>query len=405
MQVRCSGEFRASSQSEREPATAPTRRCGRGLRAVDATVRRATVLAYLCAVFGGLACTAVSAGAAISPPHRLHQASTGTIGIRLLEAPVNRRDDPRARVYIVDYLAPGAVIHRRLEVVNTSSRQQHVELYAAAASITGDRFVGAADRTANDLSDWVSLDSRSRDIPGGGHADLEATITVPASAPSGERYAVIWAQVSSPPGSSGTVRVVNRVGVRLYLDVGIGGEPGSDFAILSLAAARTHDGTPEVLAQVHNTGARALDMTGSLKLTDGPGSMSAGPFPADLGLTLGVGNYGQIIVPLDRRLPDGPWTAQLALASGQVQHTVQARLTFPEKPGVAAPVTPQLITSDRDLIPLLILGSILGALLLLSVGALVWWLWRRRRRRREAPPPQQPRTPQPAAHDPAGGAE
>lgn len=308
-------------------------------------------------------------------------------------------------MYVVDYLAPGAVINRKMEVVNTSRQQQHVELYAAAASITHDQFTGAADRTANDLSTWVRLSSPSRDIPGGGHAVIDATISVPPAASSGERYAVIWAQVSSPPGPRGAVRVVNRVGVRLYLDVGVGGEPASDFAILSLAAARTSDGTPEVLAQVHNTGARALDMTGSLALADGPGSMSAGPFPADLGLTLGIGNFGQVAVRLDKRLPDGPWTTRLTLASGQTQHTVEARLTFPRNPGLGAPVTPQLITSDRYLVPLLILGGIVGALLLSVVGALAWWLWRRRRHRPEIPPPQEPRTPQPAARDPHGGGQ
>jgi hypothetical protein len=344
----------------------------------------------------------MSAAAAVNSPERANQVSAATIGVRLLEAPVSRRDDPRARMYIIDYLPPGAVIHRRFEVVNTSSRQQHVELYAAAASIANDRFVGAADRTANDLSGWVSLSSPARDIPGGGHADLEATITVPASAAAGERYAVIWAQVSSPQDASGTVRVVNRVGLRLYLDVGTGGEPASDFAVLSLAAARTSDGTPEVLAEVHNTGARALDMAGSLTLTDGPGSMSAGPFPVELGLTLGIGNFGQACVPLDKRLPRGPWTARLTLTSGPIQHTTQARLTFPDEPGSSAPVTPELITSDRYLIPLLILASLLGALLLLMSGTL---LWRRRKRREEGTAQQQPRTPQSAARDLRSGAQ
>lgn len=363
-------------------------------------MRRALIFAYLCAVLGGLVCPAARAGAATDAPR--HGAG-GTIGIRLLEAPVNRRDDPRALMYIVDYLSPGAVISRKLEVVNTSRQQQHVELYAAAASITRDQFVVAADRTANELSSWVTLSSPSRDIPAGGHTDVDTTITVPAGAPSGERYAVVWAQVSSPSGAPGTVRVVNRVGVRLYLDVGVGGEPASDFTILSLTAARTSDGTPEVLAQVRNTGARALDLTGSLALVDGPGSMSAGPFRTDLGVTLGIGDFGQVGVLLDKRLPDGPWTSRLTLASGRAEHTVEDRLTFPHNPGFSAPIAPQVITSDRYLVPLLILGSLVGALLLLIAGALAWWLWRRRRLRRESRRPQQPQTPQPTAREPHGG--
>lgn len=361
------------------------------LEAVGAAVQRAVISACLCAVLGGLARPAAPAGAATGLPY---QATGGTIGIRLLQAPVNRRDDPRARMYVVDYLPPGAVIQRMLEVVNTSRQRQHVELYAAAASITDDHFVGAADRTANELSTWVRLSAPSQDIPAGAHADIEATIAVPATAPSGERYAVIWAQVSSPPGGPGAIQVVNRVGVRLYLDVGVGGEPASDFAILALTAARNSDGTPEVLARVHNTGARALDLTGSLTLSDGPGTMSAGPFRADPGLTLGIGDYGQIVVSLDTRLPAGPWSARLTLASGQVQHTTQATLTFPHNPGVSTAAPAHANTAQRYLIALLVLGGLLSALLLVA-GALAW----RRRRRLHSPPP---RTPQPAP-DPGGG--
>jgi hypothetical protein len=34
----------------------------------------------------------------------------GSVGLRLLEAPTSRRDDPRARVYVVDHLHPGESI-------------------------------------------------------------------------------------------------------------------------------------------------------------------------------------------------------------------------------------------------------------------------------------------------------
>ncbi|MFF7901895.1 hypothetical protein ACFZCV_24290 [Streptomyces sp. NPDC007920] len=44
-----------------------------------------------------------------------------TLGVKLLEAPVERKDDPRASSYIVDHLAPGSTIHRRVEVANDSS--------------------------------------------------------------------------------------------------------------------------------------------------------------------------------------------------------------------------------------------------------------------------------------------
>jgi hypothetical protein len=66
---------------------------------------------------------ATSASASETPPrsHVPPAATAGTIGVRLLDAPVTAGDDPRARVYIVDHLAPGTVIHRRIEVSNTTS--------------------------------------------------------------------------------------------------------------------------------------------------------------------------------------------------------------------------------------------------------------------------------------------
>jgi hypothetical protein len=67
--------------------------------------------------------------------------------------------------------------------------------------------------------------------------------------------------------------------IRLYLSVGPGGAPAANFTIDSLTAKRTPDGHPTVLARVHNTGGRALDMNGTLRLVDGPGALDAGPYP------------------------------------------------------------------------------------------------------------------------------
>lgn len=87
---------------------------------------------------------------------------------------------------------------------------------------------------------------------------------MPADAPSGERYEVVWAEVRS--GSPGAVTVVNRVGIRIYLSVGSEGEPASAMRIGSVAANRDTYGRATVTAQVSNTGGRALDITGQLAL-------------------------------------------------------------------------------------------------------------------------------------------
>jgi hypothetical protein len=301
----------------------------------------------------------------------------GSIGIRLLEAPVSRQADPRARAYIIDHLAPGAVIHRRLEVTNTSDTVQSVGLYAGAARIEDGTFTFAPDRTANELTGWVRIDAARREVPAHGSVRIEATITVPRAAWQGERYAVIWAQDNGAPDSVGNIRMVNRVGVRVYLDVGPGGERPSDFRIIDMVAARAADGTPEVLAGVHNTGGRALDMSGSLSLSDGPGSLSAGPFPANLGTTLGINDTEHVTLPLDKHLPDGPWTAHLTLTSGLVRHDVTAALTFPHSVGAQGPVRAGPAAGSRAAV----LGTAAAAAAVL-VGSLVY----RRGRRRSARP-------------------
>lgn len=258
-----------------------------------------------------------------------------TIGIRLLDAPENRRDDPRAQAYIVDHVAPGTTIERRVEVTNESSTPIHVTVYAAAATIENGRFTFAPDRTPNELTGWTSLDRTDLDMAASTTAQVRTTIRVPKDAAAGERYGVVWAQTGSPADRSHNLAVLGRVGVRMYVDVGPGGEPPSDFTIERLSPTRTRDGRKEVHARIHNTGGRALDLTGALSLLDGPGGLRAGPFPARTGTTVPPGGLAESVVPLDARLPDGPWNADLTLRSGLVEHTTRATVTFPTTPDSA----------------------------------------------------------------------
>jgi hypothetical protein len=254
---------------------------------------------------------------------------SGRFGIRLMEAPVSRRDDPRAQVYIVDHLPPGAVIHRRIEISNSSPRELRPWLYSGAAAVGGDRFTFAPGNTPNELSRWISVDRPSFAIPPHTRTQVRATVKVPRQASSGERYAVIWAQVASPKDAKHNVSLVHRVGIRVYLDVGPGGEPASDFEVQGMIPGRAADGRPQLQAMVRNTGHRALDLNGTLTLSDGPGSLRAGPFLATPGTTLAPGEGGPVMVTLDRRLPAGPWKADLHLYSGRVKRSANAVITFP----------------------------------------------------------------------------
>jgi CheY-like chemotaxis protein len=255
--------------------------------------------------------------------------ATGSIGIRLVDAPASARDDPRAQVYIVDHLAPGTVITRRIEVSNTTGAAARLQLYAAAASIGNGSFLGAAGHTANDLSTWTSVVPGEPDVPAGGKLTATVTIAVPADAAPGEQYGVVWAETRSAPDAGGGITQVSRVGIRLYISVGPGGAPAAAFTIDTLTAQRSADGAPTVVAAVRNRGGRALDMNGSMELRNGPGGLSAGPFPASLGTTLAIGATEPVTIALDEAFPAGPWDARITLRSGLLEESVSAHIVFP----------------------------------------------------------------------------
>ena len=216
-----------------------------------------------------------------------------------------------------------------MQVKNTSGAPRAVEFYPAAATIQNSTFDFAEGHTPNELTSWITLDQTSLTMASGSTGTVMVTIAVPPTASEGERYAVIWAQTTF--GAAGaSVTQTSRLGVRVYLDIGPGGEPASSFEITEVTADRTPDGTPRITAQVHNTGARALDITGTLTLSDGPGSASAGPFPVNAAATLAPGQSGSAIVLLDRRIADGPWQAHVALSSGVTRQDVSATITFPK---------------------------------------------------------------------------
>jgi hypothetical protein len=275
-------------------------------------------------------------GAVIAAPSPTSRAAAaGAIGLRLLDVP-NGGKDPRARLYIVDHLAPGTTIDRRIEVSNTTPSSVRVELYSAAASIADGVFTVAAGHTANDVSRWTSVRPAALDIPAGGRVTATVTIAVPRDAAPGEQYGAVWAEARSAPDAAGVTQS-NRVGIRLYLSIGPGGAPAADFTIDSLTAKRSPDGVPMVVASVHNTGGRALDMTGTLQLSAGPGGVSAGPFPATLGTTLAVGATEPVTIALDKALPTGKWDAQITLKSGLLERSAKATITF-SAAGASAPV-------------------------------------------------------------------
>lgn len=290
------------------------------------------------------------------------------IGVRLLDIPAATQNDPRTRSYIVDRLAPGITIERRIQVQNKSNSAQSVRIYPGAATIKDGSFVGGNGPAVNELTTWTSVDQPQLELPAAQEADVLVTIKVPADAAEDEHYAVVWAEVRSAPAKGTNIVQASRVGIRLYLSVGPGNGKPADFNITSLTTARDTDGKPQVTAKVTNTGGRALDITGDLKLTEGPSGLSAGPFPMQQAATIAPRANQNVIFTLDAELPNGPWTAHLRFQSGLIEHETSATITFPNA-GQGETVTP----GARPLF----LWIALGVGVLLLAAATLWWLRRR----------------------------
>ncbi|MEU2627403.1 peptidase [Kitasatospora sp. NPDC007106] len=315
-----------------------------------------------------LVLTAGSPSVAGGAPFRTERVNANGrgIGIRLVDIPTDLADDPRARTYIIDNLSPGTTIQRRVEVTNSTDSPLHVELYAGAADIKDGSFIGAPDRTANELTSWTTLRQETVDVPAGGSARGTAAIAVPKDAAPGERYAVIWAQVKGK--SSGSITLVSRTGVRIYLSVGGNNPPPPMLTADSMTAARDGEGRGTVVAQVHNVGGRALDLTGTLKLSHVDRRLTAGPYNIQLGVSLAPGQSGSVKALVTDLVDDGPWTATLELKSGLLQEAYQATITFPRAGGGAVPVAAHPSETPTRVSPLLLLG-LLAAVVLLLVTA------------------------------------
>jgi len=105
----------------------------------------------------------------------------------------------------------------------------------SGANIHDGSFTGAEDRRQNELSTWISVTPEARQLGLYKKATADVTTTAPAD---------------------GGVTQVNRVGIRIYVSIGPGGAPPSDFKVTSLTAARDPDGALIVQATVRNTGKR-----------------------------------------------------------------------------------------------------------------------------------------------------
>ncbi|WP_261569038.1 DUF916 domain-containing protein [Frankia gtarii] len=342
-------------------------------------MNRGTLLGAL-AVMVGMLIPTITAPAVSAAPRSGTVNSDGTFGIRLGEVTASLWKDPRARQYIVDHLNPGTTMRRQVEVVNNTDEPMRIELYPGAASLGGSAFHFAEGRKPNELTTWVSLDRSAIEVGAHSREKAEVTVVVPRDASPGEHYGVLWAQAGSGAPKGSGFAMVNRVGIRMYLDIGPGGPPAAGFTIAALTASRLLDGRLTIGTEIHNTGGRALDMSGDLTLTKGPGGLQAGPFRANLGTTIAPGEVSPVSFALDGQIPAGPWTATVKLHSGLVEGTATAVIRFPDRRGATERVRMAGASTRRVAVTSAVVtgGSLFG------VGMVVMFV-RRWRRRRSAP--------------------
>ncbi|WP_194860970.1 hypothetical protein [Dietzia sp. SYD-A1] len=296
---------------------------------------------------------------------------TGSIRISLMDIPADRVDDPRARSYIVDNIPPGESISRRVQVTNDTGAPATLDVYAGPAEIRDGAFVPRPRGETNPLSSWVELSADEVTLDNGQSAEVLVTITVPEDAPEVEQYGAVWVS-TRPAAAEGEEQIqqVSRVGVRLYVSVGEGNGPPSDFQIESLTPQRDAEGNAAVAVRVQNTGGRAVDVSGDLTLGDGPGGLTAQAMSAST-VTIPPGDGGEVmfVIPSSVEFPAGPWQATADLESGWAQHSISSEITFPDQ-GVGE-------TSDGDGgWPIGLWGALIAGLLAATALALI--LLRRR---------------------------
>ena len=272
---------------------------------------------------------AIGPAVAVAAVHP-HTSPVPGFGARLVDVPVSEANNPRGLRYIIDYLPTGTTIHRRIMILNSEKRTAHFTVYPDAAHISDELFIGDAGKTRSELTGWISVQHPEVTLgPGASVMDM-VTIKVPAGATRGEHYGAIWVQQAADvrAASGFQVKEVDRIGVRIYLAVGQGGAPPTNFAIISITGHLSAKGQLSILADVDNTGGRAVDLSGTASLTGGPGGTSAGPFPARQIITLAPGQSGTMSFTPPKTLPHGRWQAKVTVVSGITTSTGTQTIQF-----------------------------------------------------------------------------
>ena len=94
-----------------------------------------------------------------------------------------------------------------------------VSLYPASATKIKGVFQPLEKTLPNGVASWTTVDPKFAQLPA--HTELVASVTikVPADAPVGQQYGIIWAATGTYPNSN-AIGGISRVGIRMYNQVG-----------------------------------------------------------------------------------------------------------------------------------------------------------------------------------------
>ncbi|AOX66286.1 hypothetical protein BJK06_11440 [Curtobacterium sp. BH-2-1-1] len=301
------------------------------------------------------------------------------IGVQLLPGAEATDRSPTSR-YIRDTLRPGQTVERTIRVTNASDTERAVSMTTTAAGITDGAFrIDTAPRS--ELTDWIGLDPASVDVPARSSALVRVRIAVPPDATGGERYAVVWAATASERPDGTGLRMVSRVGVRSYVAVSGPAALRTAFRVSEPRVGPSGD-ERTVLADVRNTGERAVDLTGTLVLADGPAGAVLPSITGDRPRTLAPGQRAALTFTVPAAVAPGTWLARIAVTDGVTTERTAGSIALPS----ASPRAATRIDRASGSHPSVGLVPVLLVLLVLA-SATVTALALRRRRSTTAPTP------------------
>lgn len=110
----------------------------------------------------------------------------------------------------------GSTLQARMKVTNPGDSPVSVEVYAAPYSVQGEEYEPTFEKSdaRNDIVRWITFEQSGYTLEPQESVDVEFTITVPESIPSGGQYAAIFAQSEQIQGDG--VALAARAGMLLY---------------------------------------------------------------------------------------------------------------------------------------------------------------------------------------------